>query len=117
MTTVKLTKSADTLMCLMYKEYCQRRNSGSTIADACYMGDDSSIHMRLAPKWHLDDITDLCWYLKGKNLLDVYPGDDKANDVSLSEDGILYMEQRFPDGVKTVVNALSHLAQVVAPWL
>ncbi len=114
---VKLTRDGDALICLIYKEYCQRRKVGKTIEESAYMGDDTDIHDKIAPKWPLDDITHLCWYLNGKNLLDVSPGDNKANFVSLSDEGIRYMENRFPTGFEGILKALSALSQVVAPWI
>ncbi len=89
---VKLTKDGDALICLMYKKYCEERKHGKSIEESAYMGDDIDIQRNLVPKWLVDD-------------------------VSLSDDGICYMRDRFPKGISEIIDALSILSGLVVPWL
>lgn len=117
MDKIDLTRDGDTLICLIYKEYCQRRKDGKSIEDSSYMGDDVDIVESITPKWQLDDVTHLCWYLKVKGLLNVSRGDGRANHVTLCDDGICYMENRFPKGLKQVLDAISFISGFVTPWI
>lgn len=113
----ELSKDADTLLCLLYKKYCESRRDGLPISDASYFGDDEAIHRNIAPNWLLEDISDLCWVLNMSGLLDVQPGDDKANDVTITDAGISYLQHRFPKGLSQLLKFISELAAVVAPWI
>ena len=114
---LKITRDADAFICVLYREYLTKRKSGLTIENSQSFGNDVEIQSHLFPKWHLDDVTHLCWYLNEKNLLDVFPGDNRANAVRLSDDGIVYMENRFPDGIAQVLSAIAALASLVAAWV
>lgn len=110
------TNDGSALIAVLYREYCRRRKDGASIERAMYFGDDKEIQQSLAPKLQLDDVTHLCWYLAEKGILSAAPGDNQANDVSITDDGIAYMEDRFPRGLE---DALSFIGKIVAlvPWL
>ena len=112
-----LTRDEDTLICVLYKTYCDRRKDGLPLNRAAFFGDDDQIQRDLMPKWCIDDITDICWDLESSGFLDVMPGDNKANQVRLNRNGIRYMESRFPDGISSVLETLGKLATLVSPWL
>ena len=114
---IELNKDGDALICLIYKRYCECRKDGKSIEESAFMGDDTDIQKTCCPKWPLDDVTHWCWYLKKQGLLNVMPGEDHANDVSLNDDGIYYMENRFPKGVSQVIEVLSKIAGFVTPWI
>lgn len=111
-----LTNDAKAFVAVLYREYCTRRKQGKTIEESMYMEDDTVIKEKLAPKLPLDDVTHLCWYLADKDILSVMPGDDRANDVSITDDGIAFMEGRFPNGVKDAIDLIGKLVALV-PWL
>ena len=114
---MNISKDCDALLCVLYKQFLSRRAKGNSIERSGYFGDEDEIRNQLMPKWNVEDIGTLCWRLNGHGLFDVSPGDDKANDVSLTEEGLIYMEQRFPSGAKAVLEHLAKLAALVAPWL
>jgi hypothetical protein len=114
---VQLSKDADALMCLLYKRYCESRKDGKSICNSSYFDDDETIHKDIAPKWLLSDITHLCWVLHEAELLYVRPGDNKANDIMITDAGLSYMQHRFPKGLSQVLAFLSKLSSAVTPWL
>ncbi|MPM30228.1 hypothetical protein SDC9_76776 [bioreactor metagenome] len=113
---IRITRDADAFICVLYREFLKSRKLGKTMDDSVLFGDDDAIQKELFPKWKIEDVTRICWYLAGKELLEAYPGDGKANCVSLSEEGIVYMENRFPEGIAQVLSALAKLASLVAAW-
>lgn len=114
---IELNRDGTALICVLYREYCQRRKQGMTIEEAAYFGDGAEIHSSFMPKWQVDDISHLCWYLHKKGLLLASPGDDCVNAVSISDDGICYMEQRYPEGLKQIIETIATLAPLVIPWI
>ena len=114
---MKISKDCDALICVLYREYLTRRTKGDSIELSSYFADDANIRDQFMPKWRVDDIANLCWRLYNHGLLDVTPGDDKANNVCLTEDGLIYMEERFPMGLKAVLEHLGQLAALIVPWL
>lgn len=114
---LKITRDADAFICVLYREYLSARKSGRTIEQAQFFEDDINIQSRFFPKWHLEDITHLCFYLEEKGLLDVFEADVRAYKVYLSDAGIVYMESRFPDGIAQVLSTIATLASLVAAWV
>ena len=110
---VELSKESDALICVLYREYLQRRAHGVPISKAAYFLDDSSIRENFLPAWSVEDVSTVCWWLEGKGLLSVQLGEDKANDVELTEDGIIYMERRFSRKVEQVAAHLEKLAALI----
>lgn len=104
--TVELTKEADAMICVLYREYLTRREHKVSIDNACLFHDDCSIHENFFPQWPLEDVTAVCWQLHRKKLLHASRGDNHANNVFLTEEGIIYMEGRF-----------GHKLEVVADWI
>jgi len=114
---IRITRDADAFICVLYHEYLSARKSGASIQKAQFFGDDLSIQSRLFPKWQVADVTHLCFYLEEKKLLDVFEADNRAYTVHLSDEGIVYMESRFPDGIAQVLSTLAMLAALVAAWV
>ena len=110
---VELSKESDALICVLYREYLTRRAHGVPISRAAYFRDDSSIRENFLPAWAEEDVNEICWRLAEKGLLSVKPGEDKANGVTLTEEGIIYMERRFSRKVEQVVAYLEKLAALI----
>lgn len=102
-----LTKDADKLICLMYKIYLERRKRKIIKDEASYFGDAEKIQKDIIPDWLVEDVVTTCWELHRKDLLFCHPGDNSANDVSLTNDGVVYMENRFANGLSDVVDFLT----------
>ncbi len=57
--------------------------------------------------WNKDDVATACWELHSKGLLQCQPGDDIAYDTYLTDNGIIYMENRFSDKLEKVIDYIS----------
>ncbi len=113
---LQMTKEASAFLAILYREYCARRKQGMSIEDSAQLGDDTSIQSSLTPKLLLDDVTHLCWQLNKCGILHAFPGDNRANDVSITDKGILFMQEQFPRGIKDALDWLEKLAPLI-PWL
>lgn len=104
---MKLTKDSDRLICLLYKDYLERRKSGESKSIARTFGSSHDIHNRLVPDQIFDDVDDTCRELSRAGLLDCMWADNIAYFVTISDDGIIYMENRFKNGLMSVVDFLT----------
>lgn len=114
---MRISNECDALLCVLYREYRTRRSHGVPIRQASYFRDDTSIRNNFMPLWLEDDVSEVCWRLVNHGLLFATPGDDKANNVTLTEEGIIYMEDRFDGQLERLLSRLAQLTTLVAPWV
>ncbi len=112
-----ISHECDALLCVLYREYLARRSHGVSIDQASYFRDDVSIRENFMPLWDQDDVCSLCWRLVDRGLLFATLGDDKANNVTLTEEGIIYMQNRFGSRLENVLAWLDKLISLVLPWV
>lgn len=105
---VNLTKDAEKLLCAMYKDYLEKRKSGSSKSHANYWGTSHVIHENLLPKWSFEDVDDICRELSRAEMIKCGWGDNIALYISISDLGIIYMENRFKNGLKDVASFLGN---------
>lgn len=113
---IRLTKEADALICLLYKNYLQKRNDGVSKKLAKFFGSSVDIQKELIEKWTPDDTDETCWELHRSGLLSCMSADNIAYEVQLTDNGIIYMENRFKDGVNSVLDYLKKIKESV-PFL
>ena len=80
---VILTKDADALVCLLYKEYCQKRKDGIPKFEAKMFNGSDEIQKTITPKWTFEDTDETCSELSRANLLDCFYGDNVVQHCSL----------------------------------
>lgn len=104
---MNLTKDSEKLICLLYKDYLEKRKSGLSKSKANSFGSSHNIHENLCPDWIFEDVDDTCRELSRAGLLHCLWADDIAYNVNLSDSGIIYMENRFKNGLLGVADFLS----------
>ena len=100
---VKLTKEADKLLTVMYREYLNKRKAGQPKSCAKEFEYDYLISMEPFNAWPDGDFSETLRELASKNLIKVYIG----GDSELTDDTIATMEDRFVDGFKSIASYLS----------
>lgn len=103
-----LTKGQKYLLVSLYKEYINRQKYISA-ERANYFSDSDSVKELLSLEYTSDYTSDLCWKLYAKGYIECTPGDDLANDITLTDQTIVYMENRFASNVKAIVEFLLKL--------
>lgn len=108
MSNIVLSKDADYLICLIYKNYLQLRKNGCSKSDAKILGNSQDVNTKIIPKWSFADTDDTCRELIKKQLLDnrIYV-DNYCGYMSLSDEGIIYMENRFKNGLIEVTDFIA----------
>ena len=104
-----LTKDSEKLLCILYKEYLEKRKSGSAKSAAKSFGSSHNIHQSLCPNWIFEDVDDTCRELSRAGMLNCLWADNIAYHVNLSDTAISYMDNRFKNGLKDVVNFIANL--------
>lgn len=107
MPEVKLTKDSDRLICLMYKEYLQRRKAGVAKGKAKSLGSIDDICNTFLPKENHENILETCRELGRASMLRNRYASNIIYQSFLTDEAIIYMENRFKDGLKGVANFLS----------
>lgn len=99
MSDIQLSKDNDILICSLYKHYLEKVKNGSSKSDARLISSSDELQETLLNTWSKDDVATTCWELHSKGLLECTSGDDIANDIYLTNEGIIYMENRFKNGI------------------
>ncbi|AXF39458.1 hypothetical protein [Paenibacillus larvae] len=109
----KLTKEADVLICVLYKNYLEKRNSGISKDQARIFGSSRDIQSKLLQKWAPEDVDETCWELNNFNIVYCMGADDIAFIVQLTNFGIVYMENRFKDRVESILDYLTKFKNLI----
>lgn len=103
MSNIELSKDADKSLCLIYKEYLSRRKNNIS-KDSARMFQSTSFET-LFPNVNQDDFaSDLCELHKSK-LIKMFT----EGSFVLNTEAIIYMENRFKNGLTDVVDFISKL--------
>lgn len=108
MSEIVLTKDADYLICLIYKYYLELRQNGISKSEAKSLGSSRDVNTDIIPEWSFNDTDDTCRELINKNLLTnrIYM-DNYCGYMTLSDEGIIYMENRFKNGFKQLTDFIA----------
>ena len=107
MTSIQLSKDNDFLICTLYKNFLEEVKNGSSKSKARWLGSSDEIQENLLTNWSKEDVATACWELHSKGLLVCSAGDDIAYSTYLTDEGIIYMENRFSNKVEKVVDYIS----------
>lgn len=102
---IKLTKEADKLLAVMYKEYLARRKEGQGKGSASHFEGTYLAGLTPISAWPEENLYDAINELKRKGLAKAYI----TGDCELSEEAIAIMEDRFADGLAAVSSYLVQL--------
>lgn len=103
-----LTKEQKRLLVSMYKKVLERESSNADV-NPNYFKNSDEIRELFLPNRSSDYVSELCWKLHRKGYLFCTPGDNLANDVEITDEVIIYMENRFSDGIKSIADFLLKL--------
>ena len=101
----ELTKDADKLICCIYKEYLEKRKSKVPKLEAKEFEGNFYKDIKALSNWSDPDISETLQELHDKK----YVKKDVLGDFILNDDAIIYMENRFKDGLKEVMDFISSL--------
>lgn len=100
---MELTKDADKMICVIYKSFLQARKNGCAKADARRFNKSALKGFPAFETWNPRDISDTLLEIGRKGLVKIYIG----GDFELSDSGIIYMENRFKNGLLEVTDFIS----------
>lgn len=110
MSNIQLSKDADYLICIIYKYYLELHDNGISKAKAKDFNSIDIIH-GLIPEFSLDDIYETCLELSNKGLLNKKKRyiQEKYSRFILSDEGLIYMENRFANKIEKLFSYLNTL--------
>lgn len=104
---MNLTKGSEKLICVLYRNYLEKLKSGVPKSKAKLFGSSHTIHQQLCSDWLFEDVDETCRELSRAKLLNCFWADNIAFQVSLSDSAIIYMENRFKNGLLDVIDFLT----------
>ena len=113
MSNTELTRDAEALFCVLYKEYLERRKNGVPKVNARMFGGAEFIHANLMNKWAFEDVDETCRELDRAGFLTCGYADNHCYIAYLSDTGIIHMENRFKDGFMEVLSYIEKLRSLL----
>ena len=113
MLPVELSKQCDALLCILYREYLNRRKHGVSMDEATAFSDGVSIRDGFLPSWPLADVVHACKALCDHGLLTLDAPDENVIDIDLTDSAVAYMEGRFRHRLDLVLDYLEQLTDIV----
>ena len=110
---VMLTRDSDALLCLIYKNYLKQLKDNVSKTDAKWFDGYLEIQKSIAPKWTPDRVDETLRELSRANMLQTQSYDNHIGTVILSDLGIIYMENRFKNGLDEVLKYLTTIAAIL----
>ncbi len=99
----ELTRDADKMICIIYKMYLEKIKSGMSKTQAKSFEENFYTSDKTLSSWHTDDIDTTIRELRKKEFLNVYI----TGDFVLSDNAIVYMENRFKNGFIELTDFIS----------
>lgn len=110
---IKLTKESDYLICAIYKDYLEKRKNGMPKSKAKMYGGSKQIHQDILPKWLFEDVDETCLELSRAGLVKCFSADNIVLRLIITDDGIIYMENRFKNNVKSVFDYMVKIKEFI----
>ena len=101
-----LTREQQKLLTSMYKEVLSRQPAVS-FDEANYFANSDVVMEHFYPDSDSDHVSSLCWSLASAGYIICEPGEDLANEIKLTDKTIIYMENKFKNGLKSVLEFLA----------
>lgn len=102
-----LTKDQQFLLTALYKDYLSRRSTGNPGLANYYTDSDSLISL-LELDFSPEYVGDMCLALLAKGYIDGYKDEDSVSELGISDKTIVYMENRFKNNLKSVLEFLAN---------
>lgn len=100
---MQLTRDADKMACLLYKKYLDRRKNGELKSSAKRFHSNFYSEITALSSWNPDDIDETIDELKRSGFVKKYVD----GGFMLLDDFIIYMENRFKNGLKEVTDFIA----------
>ena len=106
---ISLTKDADKAICLIYKEYLSKREAGLPKRAAKDFSDRDKWPKSFSSELGFLDFLDTLKELKENGFIKMFIG----GGFQIEDIGIVYMEQRFPNGIAQVLDWHGKIKSVI----
>ena len=101
-----LTREQQKLLTSTYKEVLSRQPAVS-FDKANYFADSDKVMELFCPDSDSDHVSSLCWSLAFAGYITCEPGEDLADEIGLTDKTIIYMENKFKNSLKSVLEFLA----------
>lgn len=113
---IQLTKDSDALICLLYKNYLEKRKNGCSRETSKQFNNIPDIKNNFVPNWLEDDVLDCCFELGKAHLITYISADNTAMYIQLTNAGIIYMEGRFENKINYILEYINKIKSIITPF-
>lgn len=100
---MNITKDSEKVICYIYKMYIEDRKDGKSKAEARRFNKNFYTNDKDLSKWYYSDISDCLLELANNGYIKIYIG----GDFDILDSTIVYMENRFKNGLSDVLDLIS----------
>lgn len=108
-----LSKDAQELLSVIYKEYLDRINNGISKSKAKILGSGEELHQNFFENWLYDDFIDTMRSLANSGYISNKWASNKIFRSILLDKSIVTMEARFGNDLDKVINFISKIKSIV----
>lgn len=107
-----ITKDAEYMLCSIYQSYKSKLKSGICKSDAKRFC-PSEIQESLMPEWNIEDVFETCRELSRAGLVQCCYADNDPQILWLEDESIVYMENKFQNGLKEVISYMQKIKNFI----
>ncbi|WP_281673249.1 hypothetical protein [Staphylococcus auricularis] len=108
-----IRKKTEYVLKKIYKIYLERIKDGKTESESKYFGSCENLLDNYFLGFTFDELHDCINELSEKNYLKVEYGSNKPAEITLENNSIIYFENRYSKNVKSVLDDLSKLKNLL----
>lgn len=110
---IGLSKEADYLICALYRAYTEQRADGAAKSQAKCFGSSAEIRDAFMPEALYEDVDETCKELSRNGMLNCVESDFEVLRAELTDESIVYMENRYKNKIKSIVKHMLELAPII----
>lgn len=108
-----MKNDAEYLLCILYKEYTERRNEGKSKRESSHFGSSKNVYETFFGEWGLEDLDDTLRELHRLEYVSCFYASGTIYEFSLTSAGIEYMEKRFKNKFDYLIDTISKLKSII----
>lgn len=108
-----MTKDAEYLLCILYKEYTERRNEGKSKNESSYFGSSKNVLETFFGECELEDLDHTLWELSRLKYVHCFNADNTIYQFYLTPMGIEYMENIYKNKFDKLIDRIAKLKSII----
>lgn len=109
----RLTKQQKYILTTLYKQYVACLKEGHSNNTCNHFQDVNKVHSNYLQQFHFEDVNHDLKRLKALDFINGAFGDNTIIEIMLTDNTVVYFENRFKHNMKKIVKYLSYIASFI----